>query len=378
VTTEAPALPEALADATEHQPRARLVLGAALAAGPAHAYLFRGPRGSGKRDAARAFAAEILATGAEDPQGARRRALLDPSPHPDLVWLLPRGSQHLVEEVRGQVIRAAAYRPFEGESRVFVIEQAEAMREESQNALLKTLEEPPEFDHLLLLSAEPEALLETITSRCQEVAFAALPPEAVQEALSEAGSPEAVAAAARLAGGDIERARFLLAEEGRVLRAHAEALVGAALDPGAGGAPWQELLDVAEGAGGEVEREARERLEEAESGRKLPAREIGEEARRVGRRRRTEVLDLGLELCSAWLRDLGAVAAGAEDVVLTRDRVEELTRAADGLDPLAARRGVELVQDTRRRLDLNVSEELALEALFFRLQRALAGSVPAA
>ena len=171
-------LPAALASATEHQPRARLALGAALAAGPAHAYLFRGPRGAGKRAAARAFAAEILATGAADPEAARRRVLLDPSPHPDLVWLVPRGSQHLVEELREQVIRAAVYRPFEGASRVFVIEQAEAMGEESQNALLKTLEEPPEFDHLLLLSAEPEALLETITSRCQEVSFGPLPPEA--------------------------------------------------------------------------------------------------------------------------------------------------------------------------------------------------------
>ena len=73
--------------ATEHQARARVALSAALACGPSHAYLFRGPRGAGKRAAARAFAAEILAAGAEDPDDARRRALLDPSPHPDLVWL---------------------------------------------------------------------------------------------------------------------------------------------------------------------------------------------------------------------------------------------------------------------------------------------------
>jgi DNA polymerase-3 subunit delta' len=87
------------------------------------------------------------------------------------------------------------------------------------------------------------------------------------------------------------------------------------------------------------------------------------------------VLDLGLELCAAWLRDLGAVADDAPEVVLNGDRIEELTREAAGLDPLAARRCVELVQDTRRRLDLNVSEELALEALFFRLQGTLGGAV---
>jgi DNA polymerase-3 subunit delta' len=372
--TRAADLPQALAAATEHQPRARLALGAALSAGPAHAYLLRGPRGSGKRTAARAFAAEILAAGAADPDDARRRALLDPSPHPDLVWLLPRGSQHLVEEVRAQVIRAAAYRPFEGSSRVFVIEQAEAMREESQNALLKTLEEPPAFDHLLLLSAEPEALLETIVSRCQEVDFAPLPPEAVAAALGSSEPTEAVHAAARLAGGDVERARFLLSDEGRRLRGEAQALASAATGP-AGGAPWGALLEGAESAGSEAESEARERLEEAETGSRRPAREIGEEARRVGRRRRTEVLDLGLELCAAWLRDLAAVASGAPEVVLNSDRGSELEREAGGLDPLAARRGVELVQDTRRRLDLNVSEELALEALFFRLQRTLGGAV---
>ena len=163
-----------LAEATEHQPRVRLTLSAALESGPSHAYLFRGPRGAGKRAAARAFAAEILATGAEDPDDARRRALLDPSPHPDLVWLAPSGAQHLVEAVRERVIRAASYRPFEGSRRVFVLESAEALRDESQNALLKTLEEPPGFAHLILLSSEPEALLETIASRCQAIEFAAL------------------------------------------------------------------------------------------------------------------------------------------------------------------------------------------------------------
>ena len=152
----------ALEEATEHQGRARVALTAGLAHGPSHAYLFRGPRGSGKRAAARAFAAEILADGADDPDDARRRALLDPSPHPDLVWLAPRGAQHMVDEVRERVIRASAYRPFEGEHRVFVVEAAEAMRDESQNALLKTLEEPPSFVHLILLTSEPDGLLETI------------------------------------------------------------------------------------------------------------------------------------------------------------------------------------------------------------------------
>ena len=268
-------------EVTEHQPRARVALSAALASGPSHAYLFRGPRGAGKGSVARAFAAEILATGAADPDDVRRRALLDPSPHPDLVWLTPRGAQHMVEEVRERVIRAASYRPFEGEKRVFVVEAAEAMRDESQNALLKTLEEPPEFVHLILLTSEPAALLETIVSRCQPVDFAPLPSGAIEAVLPAEASAEERIAAARLAAGDLERARFLLTESGRELRANALEL-------------GREILDSAEQEGEEVEAAVRKALEEeAEAGVKRSARDLADEAKRAGRRRRTEVLDLG-------------------------------------------------------------------------------------
>ncbi len=367
----------ALEAATEHQAGARVALNAALASGPSHAYLFRGPRGAGKRAAARAFAAEIVATGAADPDDARRRALLDPSPHPDLVWLAPRGAQHMVDEVRERVIRAAAYRPFEGTARVFVVEAAEAMRDESQNALLKTLEEPPSFVHLILLSSEPEALLETIASRCQPVDFAPLPAAVLEEQLAAApegaaADPAARAAAARLAAGDLERARLLLSEAGRELRAEVDRALAAVLDGDLTGAPWKGLLDRAAAAGEDAEAAAREGLEEeAKGGIKRSAKEIGDAAKRAGRRRRTEILDLGLELCALWLRDLAAVAAGAEEVVFDRDRLDALRARAAAVDAAAARRGAEAVVETRRSLDLNVAEELALESLFYRLERTL-------
>jgi len=371
-------------EATEHQARARVALSAALAGEPSHAYLFRGPRGSGKRAAARAFAAEVLAAASADPEDARRRALLDPSPHPDLVWLAPAGAQHMVEEVRERVIRAAAYRPFEGGKRVFVVEAAEAMRDESQNALLKTLEEPPEFVHLILLSSDQESLLETVASRCQVVDFAPLPAEILERELADgpkralyrsksAHRPEEVAAAARLAAGDLERASLLLSEPGRELRAEVERCVAAALDGETAKAPWKGLLDRAKAAGDEAEAVTREVLEEeSKAGVKRSAKDINDGAKRAGRRRRTEILELALELTAAWLRDLAAVASGAEEVVFNRDRLERLREQTEGLDPVAARSGAELVQETRRGLDLNVSEELALEALFFRLERLLA------
>ena len=214
VTTE---LPEELAEATAEQPGARAALAAALRAGPAHAYAFVGPTGSGKRAAARAYAAELLAAGAADAAGARRRALADPSPHPDLTWLRPPGNQHLVEDVRRELIGAVAYRPFEGGRRVFVVEMADAMAEESQNALLKTLEEPPPYAHIVLVTAEPAALLETVRSRCATVAFAPLPPATLERRLA-AELPDRPAAElsalAALAAGALDRARPARARRG--------------------------------------------------------------------------------------------------------------------------------------------------------------------
>jgi DNA polymerase-3 subunit delta' len=370
-------VPGEIEAATADQPAARVAISAALAA-PSHAYLLTGPPGSGKRAAARAFAAELLADGAPDPEGARRRALADPSPHPDLAWVRPPGTQHLVDEIRERVIAAAAYRPFEGARRVFVIEAAEAMADESQNALLKTLEEPAAFAHLILVSTEPEALLDTVRSRCQPIRFARLSPQALEGRLAstapDAGERER-RAAARLAGGDVARAMLLLRDEGRELREAAIACVTAARDGELAASPHRRLLDAAEAAG---ERAADEALaaaaalvaeagEEGSPAGRRRAREGEEAARRSRRRARTETLDLGLALIASWMRDIGAVADRASELALNCDRTEQLADAADGVDGLLARRGAELAMEARRRLRVNVSEELALEALEFRL-----------
>jgi DNA polymerase III subunit delta' len=370
-------IPATLAEATRHQQRAGVALAAALAS-PGHAYIFRGPRGSGKAAAARAFAAELLAVGAPNPEDARRRALLDPSPHPDLVWLRPPGAQHLVEDVRESVIRAASLSPAEGSRRVFVIEEAEDLRDESQNALLKTLEEPAPFAHLILICSEPEQLAETILSRCTPIEFGPLAQDAVLESL---GATEGAAAAARLSGGDAELARLLTSAGGAALRATAEAAARAPRSEAGAAEPWRGLLEAASEAGEQAGAEEERRLlEEGETaarrGRKGKlTREAIEQVRRTERRARTQALDLGLALCCAWYRDLAAIAAGAEDVVLNTDRLDQLAEDAEGLDPARARAALEWVLDTRRRLRVNVSEELALEALWLRLAATLAAEV---
>ncbi|MGI9020364.1 MAG: DNA polymerase III subunit delta' C-terminal domain-containing protein [Solirubrobacterales bacterium] len=375
-------LPAAIRDATRDQPAAGQALAAALES-PTHAFMLTGPPGTGKRAAARAFAAELIADGAPDPSDARRRVLADPSPHPDLVWLEPPGAQHLVETVRERVIAAASYRPFEGERRAFVVAAAEAMAEESQNALLKTLEEPAPFAHIILITAEPEALLETVRSRCRPVRFAPLAPDAAARLLAERapGSPESERmAAARLTGGDVGRAAALCTPLGRELRDVVIASARAARTGELSARPWEQLLVAAEAGGkeaGETALAAAQALTEESgetqgpSGRRR-AREAEEGARRATRRARTQTLDHGLELLAAWLRDLAAVGEGAPELVLNADRAEPLAEDAEGLDPRRARRAAELVMDTRRRLTVNVNEELALEALLYRLEALLA------
>ncbi len=137
---------------TEDQPHARMVLGSALVSGqPSHAYLFHGPPGAGKRTAARAFAAELLAEDDEARQTVRRRVL--GGSHPDLTWVQPTGAHVMrVDDVDGPVVGAAGRTPFEARRRVFVLERVDTMNDEVANRMLKTLEEPASFVHLILLT----------------------------------------------------------------------------------------------------------------------------------------------------------------------------------------------------------------------------------
>ena len=361
-----------------------MVLGTALESGtPSHAYLFHGPPGTGKRTAARALAAELLAEGEEDAAGARTRVLA--GTHPDLTWVKPTGAHVMrVSDVDEAVVAAAGRTPFESSRRVFVLERADTMNDEVANRLLKTLEEPAEFVHLILLTDALGQVLETVVSRCQLVRFDPLSPERIAAALEADGvDPARAGACGRLSLGNASRARFLASDEGEALRDDVEALVRAALagDRREAGStePWRGLLDRADArcdeAQATVAATARDRLENEPKGRDRKAleREFEEAAKRDGRRARTEVLDLGLELAALSFRDLLCISEGATGAVLASDRAERLASAAPGRDTRRLREAMECCEESRQSLELNVGEELALTALTLRLER-LVGS----
>jgi DNA polymerase-3 subunit delta' len=357
----------------ERHPHARALLLAALPPGEAsHAYLFAGPAGSGKRDVARAFAAALIADGAPDGSQAAERVAR--GTHPDLTWVTPSGAaEMLVSDIDEPVVAAATRTPFESRRRVFVLEQAETMGEATANRMLKTLEEPAEFVHLILLTDRPGEVLPTVASRCQHVRFEAPTEAALTQALQTRGVESLTArACARLALGDGERATALALDDGPALRAAAATYADCALRGLLAERPWAALLELAKRAGDQAtaeqdERHAAELELTARSDRSRLEREHAERVRRAARRASQASLDLALALCVLRYRDAAVIAHGAPELVHALDSTEDLERLAREYQPAQLQRAMALVAVAREGLQLNVTDELALEALAYRI-----------
>jgi DNA polymerase-3 subunit delta' len=127
--------------------------------------------------------------------------------HPDVLLVEPGDSGSIKIEPVRDLIDRAGYRPFEGRRRVVIIDEADALIPQAQNALLKTLEEPPSMSIFILVTPRPDALLATVRSRCPRLRFRPLGPDEVASALMKRGRPEAEARAiAATADGSIGRA----------------------------------------------------------------------------------------------------------------------------------------------------------------------------
>jgi DNA polymerase III subunit delta' len=348
------------------QVEAKRLLRSALGEGPAHAYLFYGPPGVGKRAAALAFAAELIGDGAR----VGRRA------HPDVYILEPVGDQIRIDDVR-ELRRDLHMRPFEADRRVYLVHAAETMNEDAADALLKDLEEPPSYAVIVLVADDLGPLPETIRSRCQLVPFTRLSERAVSEeiaARAPALRPDEAASLARLAGGRLDRAARLLdpksAKRREVLLEVARSVYAdPEFDPRAAA---QRLLDGAR----ERAAEARQAAEEEVATLDLTTREAEQRVRRAARGAERDELLAALEELASWYRDLVVVAVGAERAVAHVDRLAVL--AEDGvMERLAgAERACELVRETWRAFEeFNLSPPLAFEALFVKLRREL-GAAP--
>ena len=284
----------------------------------------------------------------------------------------------LRRDVAEAVVAAAAHTPFEATHRIFVLERADVMNDEAANALLKTLEEPPSYVVLILLTDRPTQVLPTIASRCQAVRFDPPPPGQLAQRLQSQGVPPRDRRGGRAAQ---PRRREQGARARARRRARAQSRGGAASParrcrarpgPSARGGPCS---TAPASAASRPRRRSRPRSSEElqylpKKEHKRRETEFTERARRADRRAATQALDHALQLTGLWYRDLTCVAAGVPELAFHSDRESALDEDA-GRDEKALRQAIELVDDTRARLILNVSEELACEALAYRLEETL-------
>jgi DNA polymerase-3 subunit delta' len=309
-----------------------------------HAYLFGGPEGIGKGTAARLLAQAGNCESAQggDPCGACASCKkIARGTHPDVIALAeervmakagrwePKGGRTpskdiVVDQVRDLVDHRLALKRFEGRRRFVIIDPADAMNVQAQNALLKTLEEPPEDTTLVLVASSPDLLLPTLRSRCARVAFSPLPDALIAERLAAAGrSPDEARLATALAGGSLGRALGMGASG---LAARREAVAAAAaLDPD-DASTWIAY--------------ARDQGEDRESARET------------------------CELLVVWLRDVLAVQAAGQGAPLAlADLAPQTNAAASRLAPAQVIRRLEAAAAASEALLQNAAPALALERM---------------
>jgi len=348
------------------QAEAKRLLRAALLEGPAHAYLFHGPPGVGKRMAAIAFAGELIGESARVASGV----------HPDLYVVEPVGDQIRIDDVR-ELRRDLHMRPFEADRRVYLVFSAETLNEDAADALLKDLEEPPPYAVIVLVADDLGPLPETIRSRCQLVPFTRLSERAIREEIAARApglEPSAAASFARLAAGRLDRAARLLDPDATrrretLLEVARSVYADAEFEPGEAA---QRILDGARERAATAKQEAEAELETLD----LPTREAEQRVRRAARGAERDELLAALEELASWYRDLVVMAVGAERAVVHADRLAVLAEDGTTERLAGAERACNLVRETWRAFEeFNLSPPLALEALFVRLRREL-GTAP--
>jgi DNA polymerase-3 subunit delta' len=332
------------------QDRAVAVLRQCLASDRvAHAYLFAGPRGVGKMTTAEAFAQALLcAAGGDDACGTCTPCRkVEHGSHPDLHVVVPEGAgrQIKIDVVRRSVVHELGLKPFESERKVVLIDDADAMNEAAANCLLKTLEEPPSGSVLVLVTAQPDALLETIVSRCHVVRFALLAPALVRELLVAGGiEPGTAQFLARTSGGSVGRARRMA--EQADLPAARETVLG--------------LLTRVTSANIIASGSALARCAQGLAETRSEARSAAE-----------WLLDLG----ELFYRDVALRQLGTADEQLSNADVIEQIDAETPISPFGIRAIVDTMEETKGLLRSNVDLEAALvdacsRIALYRAQRA--------
>lgn len=297
-----------------------------------HAYLFLGGAGAGKRLIANTFAKALQCEGEKRPcDSCKSCHAFNHGNHPDVIYFQPlkNGKTYTIEDVREQLLETVDLKPFQYEKKIYIIEKADTLNIQSQNALLKTLEEPPAHAVFLLLAERAEAFLPTILSRVVVMKIRPLSAETIADYLMQAGH---------------------LAEESHILSAYAQGRIGQAL----------ELVE------DEGFREMRQDiLGKLEA---LPSMSEGD-AYLLAKDLEGYKNDLRfLDIMELWYRDLlTAKSLREEGYLIQRDKKDAIFRAAKEPAALLAKKAA-AARTARMRLAQNANFRLTMEVMLMDLK----------
>ncbi len=322
----------------------------------AHAYLFAGPKHVGKTVAALQFAQLLNCTGGEPPCGRCRACeRIAGNRHPDIEMIGIGGlcdegeHKHTPDDSRDiricqvrRIQHVISRAPYEAQHRVIIIEPADGLGREAAAALLKTLEEPPAYVVIILITDREELLPDTIRSRARRVGFGGAPAALIERTLRTRWDVEPPRAAelARLSGGRLGWAVAALYDE-RMMEQREQALERA---EALASAPLAERFAFAGGLGSGYTKD------------------------RAG-------VQATLEMWQEWWRDILLIAAKREDHAVHRDRLDRLRVLASQCDVAGAVRALRAIGDARQQLTENASPVLALEAMMLALPELRANAV---
>ena len=149
-----------------------------------HAYIFNGEDGIGKMTTAKAFVKALLCESKNSCGTCQSCIQIDSGNHPDVIYVTHEKAGITVDDIRDQVNQSVFVKPYSSDYKVYIIDEADKMNAAAQNALLKTIEEPPAYAVIILLSNNKESFLETIVSRCVALNFGPLKESQVREYLN--------------------------------------------------------------------------------------------------------------------------------------------------------------------------------------------------
>lgn len=346
-----------------------------------HAYLFCGPAGSNKTQAAYAFARAILCEGdpCADCEGCTSQMCrhIVRKAHPDVHYLAPEGAQgYVVDQIR-DVMADTLLAPIQAKRKVYIIDRVDLLGTAAANAFLKTLEEPPSDVVLILLGRTRESVLPTIVSRCQVVPFRHIPAsEAAGILVQNTGCtlPEASIAIEACGGSIAKAADFLRSKERARLRlTMTQALASLARADDLDVLGYAAEIVLASKAPLDQVRREQERVldERSEFLQKSALKTLETRHKRALSQASFELLRQMTSAAKSWLRDVEMICSGVERLVINVDCLDALRDCASHTDLARVCRALMRVQAADEAISYNVSPQVSIEAMLFEIREEL-------